>query len=185
LDGLFVLKCGKDIRLPADMVVGQDRKVSFTFTMSFDVVSNSATPTQNNQAQCQFVQMAYFPSMYKFSPSAGLLKAERFVLSDKEFKDLVEATNRKVSNNTWSNNVYYTSQRPLMVGSGFGNLFSWARSKIPIIKSLATAVGAVADMFDNDTARTVSKGAKAIHSALGGKKKRSAKRAGRPKKIYA
>ncbi|RTL06737.1 hypothetical protein EKK58_04345 [Candidatus Dependentiae bacterium] len=175
LDGLFVLKCGKDIRLPADMVVGQDRKVSFTFTVSFDTVSNSATPISNNSAQCQFIQIAYFPSMYKFSPTAGLLKAERFVLSDNEFRSLVNATNNKVNNNTYKNDVYFTSQHPLMVGSGFGNLFSWARSKVPVLKNVAKTVGDVADV--------VSKGSKMIHEGLGGKKTRA--KVGRPKRKYA
>ena len=180
LDGLVVLKCGKDIRLPSDVCVGQDRKISFTFTIDFDLVSNPSTPVDpgTNLASCSFYQQAYFPSMYKFSPTQGLLKAERFVVSDGEFRNLVEATNNKVKNSGHSNNVVFTSQHPLMVGSAFGNLYDWARSKVPMAKAIADISSKVADQFDSDLARKISHASKKLSSLVGNGKK------GRPKRQY-
>lgn len=188
LDGLFVLKIGKDIRLPSDMCVGQDRKVSFTFTIDFGRVQNdgaSADPATNLVA-CQFYQIAYFPSVYKFSPDQGLLKAERFVVSDSKFRSLVDNTNSMVRSKSMKNHLIFNSQRPLMVGSGFGNLLEVARMKMPfvrhIVKSVANLAGDIADEFEGDIARKISQGARAVSKFVAPKKK--SRKVGRPKRRY-
>jgi len=192
LDGVIVLKCGEDIRLPSDVCVGQDRKISFTFTISFAPVSNknASYDAGTGLATTQFYQHAFFPSMYKFSPEKGLLTAERFLLRDDEFKNLVQNTNSMIRGSNYKHNVIFQSQRPLMVGSSFGNLLKEARSKMPMLKHIADAVSSGADMLGNftgnDRIKTVGNVAKTVSDALatlGGKKVK--KTVGRPRRNYA
>ena len=181
LDGYFLLKVDKDIRLPANMCVGQDIKVSFTWTASFDALSNA--PYMNNATNCVFYTTAYFPSMYKVSAERGLLKAEKLVIRDSEFWALVEGTNRMVEGSNLPNLQAYSSQNPLLIGSGFGQLWQVAdkfRKYLPIgrkvVHHLSNLAEDVADEFDGPVSRKVGSVASIISNMSRGK-------SGRPKKL--
>ena len=183
LDGWYCLALGKDIKLPSDMCVGQNRKVSFTFTFNFDVVQNTDATAENNMVTCVYYQTAYFASMYKFSPTDGLLKAERFVVSDKEFQNLVDRTNSMVKSRSPQNHQLFRSTSPLMVGSGFG-LMGIVKSPIirHIVGNVANLAGDIADEFDSDLARKISSGARTV-ARLVKPKKRKSRQVGRPRRL--
>lgn len=198
LEGLWVLKIGKDIRIPANMMAGLNEKVSFTFQYDFNKVDNLSVASANNIVQCQVHTTAFFPSFYKFSPSEGLLRADKIVVSPAEFDAMVRGTNAKIvsGQGARTNDVYYSHDSPLLIGSGFyGGLnlievakkaLPWARTALSGLRSLATVTRDITADIDHDVARAVHKGSKFITDAfdmVDPPKRKASKKAGRPKKI--
>lgn len=185
LDGYFLLRLGEDIRLPADMCVGQDRKVTLTFTIDFEKISNPLTGGTGD-VQCVFNQIAYFPSYYKMSAEKGLLKAEKFVITEKEFSAMLERTRGALRSSRPENVLAFSSQYPLMVGSGFGNIWDFAKRSFPVARRVAHSIAKitrdVANEFDSELARDISeKASKAEILLRKPKKVKKEKTVGRPR----
>ena len=119
LDGMYLLKIGKDIRISPQMMSGLNVPTNFTFKISFSNQFNRFS----GSTTCQFTTVAFFPAFYQISPTEGLLRTQNITVSEKEMLEMVNVTNDDIGTGKFPNNVKYTHEYPLMVGSGwFGAL---------------------------------------------------------------
>lgn len=179
LEGLYVLKIGKDIRIPANMNAGVHEKVSFTWKINFSQTSNPYVQASNNQVQCQVYTIAYFPAYYKFSHTEGLLRADTILMSTNEFDEMVKRTNSMIrsSQNSRENKQYYSHDQPMLMGSGFYgglNIIDTARAALPFARKALEGIRSVARVardftadIDHDVARAIHKGSKFVTDVLG------------------
>lgn len=183
LDGFFLLKLDKDIRLPANLCVGMDTKISFTWTPSFDTLSNE--PYMNGATTAIFYTYAFFPSMYKVSAEKGLLKAQKLVIGSGEFEDMINNTNAMIRGPSYSNSHSFNSQNPILIGSGFGQIWEQAQRHMPMAKRVihhaSKIASEIADKFDGPVAKNVKEVAKVIADLT--KAESKAKKAGRKAKM--
>jgi len=182
LDGFFLLKVDKDIRLPANLAVGLDVKINFTWTVSFDTLSNSSY--MNGNTNCVFYSYAFFPSVYKVSAEKGLLKAVKTTMSPAEMKILADGTNSIIKTANLPNYHMYRSTNPILIGSGFGQIVDIAKKNFPLARKIVHGVSGlaadIADEFEGDIASAISKGARAVKAAT---RKSSNKKSGRKPKM--
>lgn len=183
LDGFFLLKVDKDIRLPPNLCVGLDVKINFTWTVSFDTLSNGAY--MNGNTNCIFYSYAFFPSVYKVSAEKGLLEASKSIMTPDAMKMLAAESNSVIRSDKLANSHKYSSTNPILIGSGFGQIVDLAKKHFPLARKIVHGVSGlaadIADEFEGDIASAIAKGARTVKAAT--KKTSSNKKPGRKTKM--
>jgi hypothetical protein len=172
LDGMFLLSCDQDIRLPPNTIAGLDTKISFTWTIDFDKLSNTAQMGTNRNII--FYTVALFPAVYKLSADKGMLTSTKLVISNEMFKQYLEEGNMEVRDNRMTHDYKYATPDTLIVGSGLGQLYERVKKYAPVAKSvvnkLSSAAEEISDLIPHPTAMAVNRVARVIKNLTAGKK---------------
>lgn len=143
LDGMYLLKIGKDIRISKEMMSGLNVPSVFKFNAVFSNVMNYFASSQPNPSNpdpkvdiiCNFTTVAFFPAYYQISPTEGLLKTQNLVTSEQQMLEMLNATNEAIMSGKPTNDFEYNHINPLMIGSGW---FSALAQNLPKAIGVAT-----------------------------------------------
>jgi len=128
IEGVYLLKIGKDIRIDSRMMAGLARPTSFTFDITVDKQwAKNAIP-----GTATFKAVAFTPSYYIMDPQNGLLTTKDITYTEDELLAFITNTNREVAEkeNMENKQVYDTNHPQMMLGSGwFGGLNAMLKHK--------------------------------------------------------
>lgn len=121
MEGVYLLKIGRDIRIDPMMMAGLARPTSFTFDITLDKQWAAYTAA----GTATFKAVAFTPSYYIMDPQNGLLTTKDITYTEYELLQILTNTNKEISDkkNMSNEQTYDTNHPQIMLGSGwFGGL---------------------------------------------------------------
>jgi hypothetical protein len=116
LDGMYLLRIGRDIRINPQMMSSLNIPTIFNWDIEFSSIYATDVPVD---PLTKFTTVAFNPAFYVVSPYEGLLKGQNITVSEEQMLEMVNSTNVEILSGDYPNNVTYDHISPLMVGSGW------------------------------------------------------------------